>query len=201
MVKELDCDSKNHEFKSHYSPCSIYSLEFVMLIKKYKILKSTIALYNLNKIFLNSKFIILFQSKHLSSENWIKFKKLMFTLSLKTFVSKNIFIKKSLLKQMPLITCSYLSQGNITTLYGKIKPLDITTLNIILSFIKTEKLFMFPLIFRLYNKFLFQKHVHYLLSVSEKEIFLKLTFILDFYNKEMIANLYKNNKNIVYLLY
>ena len=199
MVKELDCDSKNHEFKSHYSPYSIYLLKLVMLIKKYKILKSTIALSSLNKIFLNSKFIILFQSKHLSSENWIKFKKLMFTLGLKTFVSKNIFVKKSLLKQISMATCCHLSQGNIITLYHKVKPLHITTFNIILSFIKTEKLFMFPLICRLYNKFLFLKHVHYLLSFSEKNIFLQLTSILDFYNREMIANLYKNNKNIIYL--
>ena len=172
-----------------------------MVIKKYKILKSTIALSNLNKIFLNTRFIILFQSKHLSSENWIKFKKLIFTLGLRTFVSKNIFVKKSLLKQIPITTCSHLSQGNIITLYHKTKSPDISTLNIILSFIKTEKSFMFPLIFRLYNKFLFLKHIDYLLSLSEKSIFLQLTYILDFYNKEVVANLYKNNNNIIYLFY
>ena len=44
MVKELDCDSKNHEFKSHYSPYSIYFLELVWLLKNIKYL-SLLLLY------------------------------------------------------------------------------------------------------------------------------------------------------------
>ena len=49
MVRELDCDSKSHEFKSHCSPIYIIHLK-LMVTKKYKTLKSISTILNLNNI-------------------------------------------------------------------------------------------------------------------------------------------------------
>ena len=164
-----------------------------MSSKKYKTLRSTYILSNLNHILKKSAFIGFFQLKSLDFENSIQIKQLTFGLNLKTFVCKNSFLKQN--KLIPSLLLSSISQGCIVVLYSSSKLSNFDILNNIIN--KTKLL---PLFFCFENKFIFLKTLLLLSNTSKMDSFIQLINLLNNHNNRLNNIFVISNSNIQNLL-
>nr|YP_009476754.1 ribosomal protein S10 (orf166) [Cryptomonas curvata]AVM81247.1 ribosomal protein S10 (orf166) [Cryptomonas curvata] len=162
-----------------------------MLYTKYKILRSTRTLFNLEYIFKENFFIGFFQLKSLSFENIIQIKQLTFTLNMKVFFCKNTLIKKN--KFLPLLFLPSLSQGCLVIIYSRVLSM-FDSINLILN--KTK---LFSLFFYIENKLTFLKKLYLLSKTSRMDFFVQFIHLLDNYNKNMLSLFVASNYRFQFL--
>lgn len=198
MVRELDCDSKGHEFKSHCSPTHTISLK-PMLIKKYKTLKSISTILNLNNIIKNSSFFCFVQVKHLNHNEWSALKQIIYPSGLNIFVCKNAFLSsKNVLLNLPKYLWNSLNQGNLIILYSKNG--SVLTNKFFVADLFLKKIKMSPLIFYFLNRFFSPKNFFNICETSKYEVFFNLIRVLQHHSYDISNTLTLANKALLYNL-
>ena len=198
MARELDCDSKGHEFKSHCSPTHIISLK-LMLIKKYKTLKSISTVLNLYNIIKISSFFCFVQVKHLNHSEWSILKRIIYPYGLKIFVCKNAFLhSKNVLLNLPKHLWNSLNQGNLIILYSNNG--SVLTNKFFTADLPLKKIKMSPLVFYFLNRFFSPKTFFNICGISKNEVFYHLISILQHRSYDIFKSLTLANKILLYNL-
>lgn len=198
MVRELDCDSKSHEFKSHCSPIYIIHLK-LMVTKKYKTLKSISTILNLNNIIKLSSFLCFVQVKHLNHSEWFVLKQIIYQSDLNIFACKNSFLGlKSLLPGISKYLWSNLNQGNLIILYSN--NYSVLTNKFFVADLALKKMKMSPLIFYFFDRFFFSKDFFKIYKSLKCDVFYNLIYILQYCSYDISNKLTLVNKVLFYNL-
>jgi hypothetical protein len=157
-----------------------------MLIKKYKTLKSTSTILNLNNVIKSSSFFCLVQIKHLNHNECLVLKQITCPRGLNIFVCKNALLaSKNVLLNLPKHLWNSLNQGNLIILYST-DNLALTN-KFFVADLFLKKIKMSPLIFYFLNRFFFPKKFFSVCEAFKHEIFYNLICVLE-YRSHDISN-------------